>query len=71
MGARAGHIGLAIWLLAAPAAAQTPASRAAEIARQQEEKARALAPYQRNWWENQLLAIEEAGGTRSWERPRK
>ena len=60
--ARAGHIGLAIWLLVVPAAAQTPDSRAADIARQQAEKARALEPYQPNWWEKRLFAIEEAGG---------
>jgi hypothetical protein len=60
--ARAGHIGLATLLLVAPAAAQTADSRAAEIARQQEEKARTLSPYRSNWWENTLLSIEEAGG---------
>lgn len=59
---RAARIGLASLLLAVPSAAQTPDSRAAEIARQQEEKSRKLTAYQRNWWEKQLLAIEEAGG---------
>jgi hypothetical protein len=45
-----------------PSAAQTADTRAAETARQQEEKARALAPYRRNWFERQLLEIEQAGG---------
>ena len=48
--------------LAAPSFAQTADTRAAEIEQQQAEKAQHLAPYQRNWAERQLLAIEEAGG---------
>ena len=48
--------------IAAPASAQTAETRAAEIERQQAEKARNVAPYQRNWAERQLLSIEEAGG---------
>src|SRR5919112_817168 len=42
--------------------AQEPGSRAEEQARQQEEKARHLAPYRPPWIERQMLAIEEAGG---------
>jgi len=54
---------LATLLLAAPLAAQTPPdTRAGEIAEDQEAKARKLAPYKQNWWEKQLLEIEQAGG---------
>lgn len=62
---RATLVGLAFLFgvcCAAPTAAQTPDSRAAEIQTQQEEKARKLAPYQRNWFERQFLKIEQAGG---------
>jgi hypothetical protein len=45
-----------------PAFAQAGDTRAAEIAREQAEKAKTVAPYQRNWPERQLLSIEEAGG---------
>ena len=45
-----------------PCAAQGAHTRAAETAREQEEKAKALAPYQRNWLERQMLEIEQAGG---------
>jgi hypothetical protein len=56
---------LALLLLTAvPAAAmaQEPDTRAGEIARQQEEKSKQLAPYSRNIFERRLLQIEEAGG---------
>ena len=60
---RAARTGLAFLLLAAvPASGQTPDTREAEIARQQEEKARALEPYGRDWAERKLLEIEQAGG---------
>lgn len=50
-------------LAAVPAAAQTPPdTRAGEIARAQEEKARELEPYKQNRFEKRLLEIEEAGG---------
>jgi hypothetical protein len=42
--------------------AQGPATRAAEIAREQEEKAANLRPYRQNPVERRLLEIEEAGG---------
>lgn len=59
----AARTGLALLLLAAvPCAAQTPDTRAGEIAQQQEEKARDLAPYKPNRFERELLKIEEAGG---------
>lgn len=44
------------------AGAQMPATRAAEIAEQQAEKASQLKPYTRNFFEQRLLQIEEAGG---------
>ena len=53
---------LVVCLLAANVHAQEPGSRAEEQARQQEEKARALAPYKGPWIERELLAIEAAGG---------
>ena len=59
---RSALVGLCLLLLALPAAGQTPATREAEIAREQAEKARELAPYRHNWWEDRLLRIEEAGG---------
>lgn len=52
----------ALLIVAAPAAGQTPDSRAAEIAEQQKEKAGQLAPYRQLWIERKLLEIEEAGG---------
>jgi hypothetical protein len=52
---------LAAWS-PAPVTAQTPGSRAEEIAQRQEEKARELAPYRRNPVERRLFDIEEAGG---------
>jgi len=48
--------------IVAPCAGQTAETRAAELEREQAEKAQKVAPYQRNWPERQLLAIEEAGG---------
>jgi hypothetical protein len=45
-----------------PAFGQSADTRAAEIERQQSEKAETLEPYRRNWAERQLLSIEEAGG---------
>lgn len=50
--------------VAGPALAQTspPETRADEIARQQAEKAGALAPYRHNRAERTLLRIEETGG---------
>lgn len=57
-----------LWLVllvsVAPVAAQVPEpeTRAAEIAKQQEEKAGTLAPYRRNVFERRLLDIERAGG---------
>lgn len=63
MSSSAARIGLALLLLTAvPSAAQTPDSRAAEIAREQQEKARRVAPYKPNWFERELLQIQEAGG---------
>jgi hypothetical protein len=57
---------LSVMLLASAlcvtARAQEPGSRAEEQARQQEQKARTLAPYRPPWIERQMLAIEEAGG---------
>jgi hypothetical protein len=47
---------------AAAALAQEPESRAAELAAEQEQKARSLAPYRRGWIERKLLEIEDAGG---------
>lgn len=59
----AARTGLALLLLTAvPSTAQTPDTRASETARQQEEKARDLAPYKPNRLERELLKIEEAGG---------
>ena len=55
-------VGLCLLSFALPAAAQSPDTREAEIAREQAEKARELEPYRRNWWEDRLLRIEEAGG---------
>jgi len=48
--------------LPATAAAQEPQTRAAEIARDQAERAQRLTPYKPNLVERRLLAIEEAGG---------
>jgi hypothetical protein len=69
MSSRAARIGLAFALLIslrgihpAAAAGQTPDTRAGEIERQQAEKARSLEPYKRNWVEERLLRIEQAGG---------
>lgn len=69
MRSRAARNGLALLLVivygaygAASSSAQTVDSRAAELAREQEEKARNLRPYKSNRAERQLLAIEEAGG---------
>lgn len=42
--------------------AQDVGSRAEEMARQQEEKARKVAAYRPSWIERQLLSIERAGG---------
>ena len=55
---------LAFVLLGAPAAAQTPApdTRAAEVEREQQEKAQRVAPYKPNRVERRLLEIEQAGG---------
>jgi hypothetical protein len=47
--------------IAAPCFGQSADTRAAEIERQQAEKAKNVAPYQRNWAERQLLGIEETG----------
>lgn len=47
---------------AAPLRAQEPESRAEEQARQQQEKARALAPYRQHWIERRIFGIEQAGG---------
>ena len=47
---------------AAGAAAQEPASRAAELASRQAEKATALHPEQKNWIERRILAVEDSGG---------
>ncbi|MEN3337980.1 MAG: hypothetical protein V7647_1656 [Acidobacteriota bacterium] len=44
------------------ARAQDAGSRTAEIAAEQEQKAKALAPYHRDFLERQLLEIEHAGG---------
>ena len=44
------------------AAAQEPASRAAELASRQAEKATALHPEQQNWIERRILAAEDSGG---------
>jgi hypothetical protein len=52
----------ALLVPASPAGAQEAGSRAAEQARQQQEKARALSPYKPNWLEQRLLGIEQAGG---------
>ena len=49
-------------VIPAVAAAQAPDTRAAEIARQQEEKATGLKPYVRNVFERRLAEIEQAGG---------
>lgn len=46
----------------AVAAAQAADTRAAEIARQQEEKAAQVKPYARNIFERRLAEIEQAGG---------
>lgn len=48
--------------LAAPAAAQEPETRAAELAKKQQEKAASVKPYTPNRFEKRLLAIERAGG---------
>ena len=47
---------------ATPILAQEPETRAAAIAKQQDEKAAALKPYTPNAFEKRLLAIERAGG---------
>lgn len=47
---------------AAPAAAQDAETRAAAIAKQQDEKAASVKPYTPNAFEKRLLAIERAGG---------
>lgn len=66
MSSRAVRAGLALALLivfhALPAAGQTADTRAGEIERQQAEKARNLEPYKRNWVEDRLFRIEQAGG---------
>lgn len=59
---RATLLGLCLFGSASDGAAQTTDTREAEIAGQQAEKARALTPHRRNWWEERLLRIEEAGG---------
>jgi hypothetical protein len=59
---------LRLWLALVCAAtpfavqAQTPGTREAEIAREQQEKAGRLAPYKRNVFERRLYEIEQAGG---------
>jgi hypothetical protein len=58
----AGSMLAALWLVAAPLAAQTPSTRAEEIAKDQEEKAASLSPPRPLWIERKLLEIEEAGG---------
>ena len=61
----AARLWLAILLFSAvPAAAQTASteSRAAEHARQQEEKAKNTSPYRRVFFEQKLAEIEQAGG---------
>ena len=60
--ARAGLAFLVSFACAGPIAAQSADTRAAEIARQQEEKARNAAPPTPHWIEKRLIAIEEAGG---------
>jgi hypothetical protein len=63
MSFRAALSGLAYVMFAVtPTYAQTPETRAGEIARVQEEKAQRLEPYRRNFFEKKLLEIEEAGG---------
>lgn len=54
--------GLALLLSPVPAAAQETGSRAAEVAREQAEKATRLEPYRPLWIERKLLEIEQAGG---------
>src|SRR5688500_11651674 len=60
--ARSAHIaGLALLLLSSvPAAAQETGSRAAEVAREQAEKATRLEPSRPLWIERKLLEIEQA-----------
>ena len=58
----AARLGLALVLLSTPVFAQAPDTRAAEIAREQAEKASRVSPYQHNWWERKLLEIEAGGG---------
>lgn len=60
--ARAGLAFLVSFGCATASVAQTPDTRVAEIARQQEEKARNLTPPKPHWIEKRLIAIEEAGG---------
>ena len=62
MRSRSALAGLCLLMSVLPANGQTPETREAEIAREQAEKARELAPYRRNWWEDRLLQIEQAGG---------
>jgi surface antigen Omp85-like protein len=66
MVSRAACTGLAFLLIVAlgtiPAAAQTPETRAAEIAREQAEKAQTIAPYKPGRIEREMLKIEQAGG---------
>jgi hypothetical protein len=49
-------------MLVPAAAAQEPSTRAEEIATRQAEKAGKTEPYRRNWFEQKMLSIEEAGG---------
>ncbi|MCA1559267.1 MAG: BamA/TamA family outer membrane protein [Acidobacteria bacterium] len=52
----------ALFLSSGAALAQDPSSRAEELARQQEQKARELSPYTRGWLERKLLEAEASGG---------
>lgn len=52
----------ALLISSAPVLAQDPSSRAEELARQQEQKARELSPYGRGWLERKLLEAEASGG---------
>jgi surface antigen Omp85-like protein len=53
---------IVIAALSGPAAAQEPDTRAAELAKKQQEKAASLTTYTPNRFEKRLLAIERAGG---------
>jgi hypothetical protein len=61
-------VAIGLWLafvwfgLAQAAHAQTPETRAGEIAGQQQEKARRVSPYKRVFFEKKLYEIEAAGG---------